>query len=83
MLCGKKNVSAKFKCNPLFFGPAAAALSVSIPKRIQHALATTLYKLQILGRQPFIILVNVFKFLLENGQKNLRRESTRFVQHHC
>jgi hypothetical protein len=42
MLCGKKNVSAKFKCNPLFFGLAAAASSVSIPKRIQHALATTL-----------------------------------------
>jgi hypothetical protein len=31
----------QFKCSPLFFGPAAAASSVSIPKRIQHPLATT------------------------------------------
>ncbi len=38
----KKMCVQFFKCNPLFFGPAAAASSVTIPKRIQHPLATTI-----------------------------------------
>jgi len=37
-----KKMCMQFKCSPLFFGLAAAASSVSIPKRIQHPLATTL-----------------------------------------
>jgi hypothetical protein len=37
-----KKMCMQFKCNPLFFGLATAASSVSIPKRIQHPLATTL-----------------------------------------
>jgi hypothetical protein len=37
-----KKMCLQFKCNPLFFDLAAAASSVTIPKRIQHPLATTL-----------------------------------------
>jgi hypothetical protein len=37
-----KKMCMQFKCGPLFFGPAAATSSVSIPKSIQHPLATTL-----------------------------------------
>jgi len=37
-----KKMCLQFKCNPLFFGPTAAASLVTIPKRIQHPLATTL-----------------------------------------
>jgi hypothetical protein len=32
--CVVKKLCLQFKCNPLFFGPAAAASSVTLPKKI-------------------------------------------------
>jgi hypothetical protein len=63
-----KKMCMQFKCSPLFFDPTAATSSVSIPKRIQHPLATTL-QIADFREATFYISGECFQFHLEKWPK--------------